>query len=147
MPVLGWWLIAGLGCLSACGGGARVNDRDIVGIELDELLRLLERRAGETALVDVRLAGDRATGWIEGSIGIPLPELVAGDARLKEARTIVLHGSGAWDDPLASAGAKRMMALGYRGVVVYRGGVSGWVASGRKLTGSKSEAPPGVVPE
>jgi len=60
-----------------------------------------------------------------GAISIPLPSMVSQDPRLADARTIVVYDVN-WQRGLARAGAKKLIALGYKNVAAYPGGLDEW---------------------
>jgi 3-mercaptopyruvate sulfurtransferase SseA len=68
---------------------------------------------------------------IPGAISIPLPEAQRDDKRLKDARLIIVYALD-WEDPIAMAMSKKLMALGYKDVQTYRGGLREWVTKDRE---------------
>lgn len=121
--------------LHGCAGNsaAKTNDTHVKSVSYAQLVDMLN--IGEkdpTVLVDVRPEQRYATGHIPGAINIPLPRIKSGDPRLAEAKNIVVYAGG-WTDDLALAGAKRLLALGYKNVFEFRGGVELWQSEGRAI--------------
>lgn len=131
------WLLASLlvllCSLSGCDRSIKVSDQDLLQIQYRELVSLLEsdKKQG-VVLVDTRKAADYDNGHIPSAINIFLPDIVGGDARLSRAKNIVVY-SNDWSDPISRAAGKRLMALGYKNVVDFRGGIEAWRAEGRLL--------------
>ena len=106
--------------IAACTPGKHVSDRDVARITAEQVAELLER--DDVVFVDVRTRQRYEAGHLPGAIHLPLPEMIADDDRLAGARGIVVYGP---EPPsrLASAGVKKLMRLGYRGVAMFPGGV------------------------
>lgn len=127
-------ILTGLGLMLLVLAGCsltetRTSDEDLKPIKTTQLKELLEDPDSGLVLVDVRTAARFAGGSIPGAINIPLVELRMNDARLSEAQVIVTTSQG-WQDNLAPAGAKKLIALGYTNVLDYRGGLDQWLADG-----------------
>ncbi len=122
VPACSWWKVS-------------TSDKDIKTITTSELRGLQAKEKDRVALVDVRPVAKHEAGHIPGSINIALPDIVEGDRRLGNAKVIVVYGSG-YQDYLSPAAAKRLMALGYKNVHDYRGGVELWQDDGGKLVGN-----------
>lgn len=127
-------VMAGLG-LVGCSGEPRVSDADVIQLSHEELLGYIAE--GSTALLDVRKPELYEAGHIPGAINIFSPELRRRDSRLDGAKRIVVYGGG-WTDPLAVNGAKRLIALGYKNVHEYKGGIELWEDSGGQLVSTKT---------
>lgn len=145
--LLGLMLVLTAGCGSSPDV---VNDTDIRDLDHANLLvmmqgghdadRMVESdgafdgavRSGDVRLVDVRAFRHFEQGHLPGAINLFLPDLHAGDARLTEARSIVVYAQ-TWQDSLGPAAAKRLITLGYDNVYLYRGGVELWIARGGQL--------------
>lgn len=127
--------------LAGCESG-QTSDKDITVVTEDKLPEMLDQP--QTVVVDVRTPDRYAGGHLPGAISIPLPDMRLSDARLTGAERIIVYAGG-WTDPLSSAGAKRLMALGYSNVYEFKGGVEMWLDSGRKLITSLPEK--GARPE
>jgi rhodanese-related sulfurtransferase len=101
-------------------------------LEAPELQALLEARVEDVALIDVRNPAEVARGQIPGARNIPLHLLpLSMDELTAEGRPLVLYcHSGA-----RSAQACRYLAgCGHERVYNLRGGILGWLQSGRPVT-------------
>ena len=145
--VCGWVLLSLFG-LVLPGCSQNIADNDIEFITLPELRRELERdsKGAKVQLIDSRSAAAHAQGHIPGSRHMPLTAFNARettlDRALAERDLLVVYG----DDPAsptARAVAKRMMALRYKGVVMFADGLSAWRRAGLPVT---EPAAHGVAP-
>jgi len=116
---------------AGCNQQPKTSDDDIVRIEHAELERMMQstKAADQIVMVDPRPDNTRREKTIMGSLHIPMQDMTADDPRLVAAGRIVVFGSN-WQDALSDAAAKRLIALRYRRVFVYRGGVSDWESRG-----------------
>lgn len=133
MSLLRLMLIAAVASAALfCGGcdAPKVSDEDLMLIRETELAK--EVGNAQTVIVDVRKPADYAVGHLPGAINIYLPDIKAADARLGEAKKIVVYGASG-DDPLSTAASKRLMSLGYQNVYDFKGGVSDWTTAGYRL--------------
>ena len=122
--------------LIGCDTGTQTSDADIQVIPEDKLADALAEP--QTVLVDVRTPARYASGHLPGAISVPLPDMRPDDARLTDAKQIIVYAGG-WTDPLSIAGVKRLMALGYSNVYEFKGGIDVWQDSGKKLITSLPE--------
>lgn len=144
---------AALLSLAACDRDIKVSDSDIRQVQYKELVEMMQNKprnktlfgignnAELTVVVDPRPERKFAEGHIPGAVNIPLPEIVAGHRAMAEAKNVVVYGSG-WMDYTSPAAAKRLMALGYRNVFDYRGGLELWRAEGGRVESSAPAAEP-----
>lgn len=133
MPTRLAFLLCLLLMLFACQSTpARTSDRDLEPIDTSRLKDLLSGKQGPCVLIDVRSPAKFQQAHLPGAINIPLPQLLAADPRLAQAKHIVVYASG-WRDYLAPAAAKKLLALGYVNVHLYRGGLEQWQADGGQL--------------
>lgn len=109
----------------------RTSDEDLLPIQTAELKAMLDDEKSAVALIDVRTPARYQKEHLPGAVNIPLPDMAANDARLANAKNIVVYGSG-WTDPLSRAGAKRLLAIGYKNVYDYRGGLELWKSDGHR---------------
>lgn len=129
-----------------CQETVKVSDQDLQTIQYKELAALLESKQGkDVVLIDARKQTAYDAGHIPQAINIFLPDMVAGDARLAKAQHIIVYAGG-WGDLISRAAGKRLMALGYKGVMDFRGGVEAWKAEGRLLAVNR-DAPAGAPQE
>jgi rhodanese-related sulfurtransferase len=161
--------VAGLAALLWAAGGCdpKTSDRDLILLDPPGALERLH--AGGTLFqkehvgcwVDPRSAPEYAAGHIAGAINVPLSRMTEeAPVRLAGHNLFVVYGDG-FQDPMAKAGAKRLIELGFKDVFVMDGGLRAWQKDGYKVvTGSlpqggepepaKPAAPPGEgaeVPE
>lgn len=141
-------LLAGVWFVAGCEKTTR--DTDIKIIRLSELRSLYDRaQRGDRdvlLLVDPRSETRHAQAHIEGSRNLRLPQVdpkKEPDPSIERYSNIVVYG----DDPASPAArgmTKRLMAVGYRGVRWYAGGIKEWRSRGYDLAGTN---PSGVSPE
>lgn len=118
--------------LSGCNSEPKVSDRNLAYIEDPAMMEALSKREKRpVVVVDARPAHRYELAHIPGAINIPLPEAKRDDDRLKDAKLIIVYALD-WEDPVAQAMSKKLLALGYKGVQTYRGGLREWVAKGRE---------------
>lgn len=122
--------------LVACKGNPRVSDKDVKLIDYPAVVKLRADTKSKTVVVDVRSEEEFAKEHIPGAINIKLPEIVTGDQRLAEAKTIVIYDSGLRRYSLSNAGAKKMLSIGYDNVFDFRGGLNVWTKSGGATEGT-----------
>lgn len=120
-------LLAGL---VGCKGEAKTSDKSLREMDVTKVRAALAEEGQKVLLVDARPPGPFDAGHLPGAINLFLPEVRAGDGRLKAADRIIVYGAG-WQDPLAPATAKRLMALKYSNVYLFRGGVEVWQRGGQ----------------
>ena len=118
--------------LQGCKDGPKTSDQSLERIDTKQLDKLLKDTKSRTVLLDPRPAQAFTEQHLPGAINIPLPDLRENDPRLAQAKTIVVYGKD-WNDRLAPAAAKRLMAIGYKNVLEYRGGLKVWMDEGRKV--------------
>lgn len=143
------WLLASclmlICALTGCDRSIKVSDQNLLQIQYRELVSLLDsdKKQG-VVLVDTRRPADYDNGHIPSAVNIFLSDIVAGDARLSKAKHIVVYSNG-WNDPISRAAGKRLMALGYKNVVDFRGGVETWRAEGRLLAVNRTREEPAAA--
>lgn len=123
--------VACVATLAGCQDTIKVSDKDLTQItyrQFDELIK--QSKPEELVIVDIRKAENFNAGHIPGSINIFLPELTAYEPRLGKATHIVVYGRG-WHDALSRAAGKRLLAMGYKGVQDFQGGLESWQSEGR----------------
>jgi len=95
----------------------------IAAVELSEWLESGPQRK---TLLDIREPSERATGFIPGSISIPLPELQERLAGLDRDAPIAVHCRGGYRSAIA---ASLLQAAGFQDVVNVAGGYDAWALS------------------
>jgi len=90
---------------------------------------LLAVTRGEVLLVDVRPAGQRALGHVQGDIFVPLDRLSGAAKSLPAGKKLVFYCSCGAEE-LALDAARIVLAAGPRPVAVLVGGYDGWHAAG-----------------
>ena len=131
-PVLAAALLAGC-------DKVQVSDKNVEMMKDTEVLAALND--DKTIIVDIRKPEKYAAGHIPNAINIYVPTIVALDARLANAKRIIVYGDG-WTNGLSQAATKKMLALGYVGVYEFKGGIENWKDSGQQLVAT---GPPAVA--
>lgn len=125
-----------MGMTLMAGCKTTTSDRDIKDIGYDRLesmmLAATGDKSGELVIVDPRSTERFEEAHIPGAINIPLPDMGPSDARLAEAKFIVIYGADL-RDPLAPVGAKKLIAWRYSNVLLFRPGLDFWRAKGRAV--------------
>ncbi len=98
-------------------------------IGVDELAAA--REAGAVTVLDVRNPGEVADGAIEGSLHIPLAELVRRHGEVPADRPVVVQCASGWR---SSVGASALRALGHGDVSDLRDGYDDWVRAHAPVT-------------
>lgn len=119
--------------LAGCSSEPKTSDKDLAQLEYPKLLQMQADPKMRLVIVDVRSAERYAQGHIPNAININIPDLKAGDPRLAEATDIVVYATG-WTEYLSPAAAKKLLAVGYKKVHDFRGGIEMWQAYGGKIT-------------
>jgi rhodanese-related sulfurtransferase len=120
IPLLLTVLLAASGCEST-----RVSDKSIDPISRNRLQDLMNDRRAGLLLIDSRTREAYDAGHIAGALHLLLSDAQMHDARLKEARQIVVYGRDPQDD-IPRVLAKRLMMMGYSNVTIYPGGYHDW---------------------
>ena len=122
---------------AGCEFSNQTSDLDIKSVQLGQLRQMLGgdgewHKKSPTVLVDVRSTARFEKGHIPQAINIPIMDLVSAHPRLSDAYNIVVYASG-WTDALSGAAYKKLLALGYKNVYDFRGGLEVWEAQGLKV--------------
>lgn len=126
--------------LALAGCRTTTSDKDIVTVSYDRFRQLAQADDDEPVLVlDVRSAQAYQQGHIPGGINIPMPELDRRDPRLTNASRIIVYGPGP-ESPLSPAATKKLIAMGYRHVLDFRGGLQTWRERGGEIAQSTRQA-------
>lgn len=125
-------LSAMLMVMTGCSSEPKTSDQDLEQLEYPRFLELKANPKVRLAIVDVRSAERYAKGHIPGAINISIPDLRPADPRLADATDIVVYATG-WTEYLSPAAAKKLLAMGYKNVHDFRGGVEMWQAYGGKV--------------
>ena len=128
-----------LALLAAGCGPPKTSDQNLEMVSYERLDAMLNDTGRPTLLLDIRPVRYYAEAHLPGAVNIPLPDIVKQDPRLGAAHNIVVYGSH-WLDTLAPAGAKKLIALGYQNVFLFRGGVEQWQSQGRAVERSEPAA-------
>ncbi|MBU8821032.1 rhodanese-like domain-containing protein [Mycolicibacterium goodii] len=91
-------------------------------VEPQELSDLLDIDA--VAVLDVRNSSEREAGHIDGSLHIPLPELLARQGEVPQDRPVVVHCQSGWRSSVA---ASLLRAHGRQPVTDLKGGYAAWM--------------------
>jgi rhodanese-related sulfurtransferase len=131
-----------LSLLAGCAGTPKISDEDVKEIQYKPLRDLMENhKKGPTYLLDPRSEARYAQSHLPGAVHIPIRELIPGHPALAEARNIVVYGT-TFTDGVAVAAAKKLMAMRYQNVFLFRGGVELWRAEGGRVESSQPETEP-----
>jgi len=95
----------------------------VTQISVQELADWLESGMDGKALVDVREAGERASGFIPESTSLPLSDLRLRASELDRDSTICVHCKGGYRSSIA---ASLLQAAGFANVVNVTGGFDAW---------------------
>lgn len=125
-------LMAGLTLSSCRTGSVKTSDRDIATISYMDLLEMLQDNKRTSVLIDVRPTDKFAQGHIPGAINIHLPDLHSGEDRVAEADNIIVYGQDA-ADLLSPAAQKKLLAIGYRNVYIFREGLALWLSKNKPI--------------
>ncbi len=124
-------VLMGFGCDTAI----KTSDQDIKQLAYKELRTMLADSKQTTVLLDPRSPARYGEGHLEGAVNLPLADLTTGETALANAVNIVVYGT-TWTDYLSPAAAKKLMALGYKNVSDFRGGLDAWKNEGGKIVSS-----------
>ncbi len=114
-------LIGVVGCKSQ----VTTSDEDLVNVSKAEVRQYLADEEDPAILLDIRSAEDFQAGHIEGAVSAPVTSLRKRDSRLAEVDYIIVYGQN-HEDVLAPVAAKKLKAMGYEDVLLYRGGYDQW---------------------
>ncbi len=125
--------LVALACLTGCE--TSIDERDIKRIQTGEVKALMDRAQGgepdALLIIDPRLPERFAQGRLPGARNMALPPVEAGgnDPGLTPYANLVVAAENP-GDPLGSAMTKRLLALKYKGVRLYAGGLDEWKRAG-----------------
>lgn len=122
--------------ITGCGGPA-TSDLDVQVVDETNRMETWVDQPG-VAVVDVRPYSDYQQAHIPGAIHRWMPHFREGDAELSDRSGIVVYAQND-DDTLGMAAAKRLVALEYENVSLYRPGLEGWVRNGGQVVSSPQE--------
>jgi len=125
------------------GCDIKTSDRDLVMLDPQAAIdRFHERgsllgKATVGCYVDPRSAAEYAQGHLPGAINVPLVQMPEEARALLAGHNLFIVYGSTFQDPMAKAGAKRLLELGFKEVFVMDGGTRAWEKDGYKLvTGS-----------
>ncbi len=114
--------------IAGCGGGC-VNCGNIDTTRQDVSAAQVQMMIGDgnpLQIVDVRTAGEYATGIISGAVNIPVDQIKGPAEELaaldKKVRTVVYCASG----NRSVVGSQALLSLGFTRVFNLLGGIEGW---------------------
>ena len=93
---------------------------------------MMESTKKAAVLLDPRPAAKFEKSHLPNAINIPMPEIILGHPELAKAKNIIVYAGG-WQDYMSSAAAKKMLALGYKNVYDFRGGIEQWKTEGGRV--------------
>ncbi|MAE96701.1 MAG: sulfurtransferase [Deltaproteobacteria bacterium] len=98
-----------------------------------------QREAGAApAVIDVRTAGEYASGHIPGAINIPFDEVAERIGEVEAPHGVALY---CMVGPRALKGESALLAAGYETVFHIEGGLAAWQAAGLPVEGTGSTTP------
>lgn len=115
-------------------------------ISVDDLKNMTQRREKAYMIADARDIGDFIKGHIPGACSLFDAEVVsmARERLDKSARIIVYEPGQAQPSPpadrLAVDAARKLMDLGFRNVMVLKGGLLAWAGAGNRLDRSEPKS-------
>lgn len=128
---------AALALLAGCD--IKTSDRDLVMLDPQAAIdRFHERgsllsKATVACYVDPRSAAEYAEGHLPGAINVPLVRMPEEARALLAGHDLFIVYGSTFQDPMAKAGAKRLLELGFKEVFVMDGGTRAWEKDGYKL--------------
>ncbi len=130
-------LLLGVSGLSGCNAG--ISDKSLSYISpTDAAISMREGSSNligperETVLVDPRQSWAYQKTHIPSSMNIPYGQLKTQLWRLDEVGMIIVCGT-TYDDSVAIAMSKTLLAMGYKDVRTVRGGIRAWEKAGEPL--------------
>jgi rhodanese-related sulfurtransferase len=127
-------LLAVVAAATLGGCNKRVNDNDIVRIDLPQVRSLTG--GDDAAFVDPRSTREYDAGHIPGAKNISLTEIPIENPRVPASLSgfdsLIVYGNDP-GSPVARAMAKRLMITGHKGVYWYEGGIGDWKAAGQRI--------------
>lgn len=123
--------------IALTGCETHINDRDIKTATLAQVRDAVDsnERSISTALIYPRSAERFARARIPGSMNLKLPQVPAKstpDSDLQAYRQIIVYGDNP-ADVSARAMTKRLMAVGYKRVRLFAGGLNEWLTAGYEI--------------
>ena len=107
-------------------------------ITRDELLKMFTSKK-EFKLVDVLSSDSYEKEHIEGALSMPLEEMETKASQLlKKDDTIVVY-CASFDCKASTMAAEKLMAMGFKDVLDYKGGLKDWKEANLALEGSMHE--------
>lgn len=105
-------------------------------IGYDEFIKM-RKSAQKYILLDARGADSYKSGHIEGALSFPLKDMDETNAKtlLKKDSKIIVY-CASFGCHASTAAAKKLLELGYKNVVDYKGGIKEWTEKGNKLVKS-----------
>lgn len=146
-------LLASAAALVGLGGcDPNTRDTDIKLIRVGEVKALMDRQnkgeKDQMILIDPRPTKTYQAAHIPGAKNLLLPQVDAKgsrDPRLEDHGLLVVYG----DDPgsaVARGMTKRLLAVGYKGVRFFAGGLAEWHDRGYAIDGATPPPPPAQAP-
>jgi len=129
-------MLALLAPLAACQ--TNVTDKDIRPARIEDVRTLVQQAQTSPSvllLIDPRPTDAFDAGHLPGARNLQLPrfdEKRGKDPALEAFRNIVVYGENPASPPAKSV-TKRLIALGYKGVRMFMGGLDEWTKAGLEL--------------
>ena len=144
----GWFAAVTLLAAVLCGCDKSITDKDIKDMRVSEVKALWDKvQKGDTKamlLIDARPTKEYTVEHIVGARNIQLPQIGPNadrDPVLEVYSNIVVYGNNPGSPP-ARGMVKRMLAVGYKGVRFFPGGMLDWRGRGYPTDGTKTPPEP-----
>jgi len=121
-----------LALMAGCQDQIKTSDEDLKQVTYPQAVDMLANTKKPAILLDPRPAAKFEKGHLPNAINIPMPDIILGHPDLANAKNIIVYAGG-WNDYLSSAAAKKMIAMGYKNVYDFRGGIEQWRAEGGRV--------------
>lgn len=136
-------LVLSAAALTGCGG---VDDQDIEFASLSDVKSLRESLAKDPKaglIIDARAAKYYTAGHIPGATNYQLPDFddkATQRPSIEAYDELVVYGDNP-GSPEAKGLAKRLMHIGYSGVLMYAGGLEEWKDAGMPIEKGRDSLP------
>lgn len=127
-----------------CQDQIKTSDEDLKQVTVPQTIDMMADAKKAVVLLDPRPAAKFEKAHLPNAINIPMPDIIQGHPDLAKAKNIIVYAGG-WHDYLSSAAVKKMIALGYKNVYDFRGGIDQWRAEGGRVI-ENTPAGPATAP-
>ncbi len=106
----------------------------VASITAAELQARRESGVAAPVVIDVRTAGEYASGHIPGAVNIPFDQVARRIAEIDAPHGVALY---CMVGPRARKGESALLAAGYENVLHLEGGLAAWLAAGLPVEGAQ----------